>query len=83
MGAVIFLYLMRSIDETVASTVLIIIDPCFDNHRRMLFYFSKRSGVLTGLVAITAGFIFIFINSIVIFNLIFNITPDINDFFLL
>ena len=76
-----WLYLMHSIDETVASTVLssslihvlIITAACS-------FIFQKRSGVLTGLVAITAGFIFIFINSIVIFNLIFDITPDINDF---
>lgn len=73
-------YLTQAVNEKVDSTL-----P-FSTFFRLLmiiaalsFIIQKRPGVLKNLIAITSGLILVFIHTIIVLHLLFNILPDVYD----
>jgi hypothetical protein len=76
----LWLYLAHAIDEQVSSTVLSspMTYACIAI-TALSFMTQKRTGALRELIIITFWLVLIFIYSIVIFNILLNITPDMYD----
>lgn len=76
----LWLYLVHAIDEKVASTTLS--SPLVHasiTFSVLAFIFQKKPGALRELAIIVFWLVLIFIYSIVVFNIILNIIPDIYD----
>lgn len=76
----LWLYLVHAIDEKVASTTLSspLVHACI-TFSVLAFIFQKKPGALRELAIIVFWLVLIFIYSIVVFNILLNIIPDIYD----